>query len=218
MKTDFFRLIFLVISMIILQQIAGISQEHDTLFLPQPEKTGGRPLMEVLNDRQSSREFSSRALSDQMLSNLLWAAFGINRPESGKRTAPSAMNRQEIDIYVANARGLFLYDAKANALVKITDEDIRSKTGNRPWVSEADVNLIYVADYSKLGDADVNQKYANAMVSTGFIGQNVYLFCASEGLATVIRGSIDKKSLAQIMKLGPEQQIILAQTAGYPKE
>jgi SagB-type dehydrogenase family enzyme len=204
--------------MIILQQIAGISQKYDTLFLPQPEKTGGRPLMEVLNDRQSSREFSSRALSDQMLSNLLWAAFGINRPESGKRTAPSAMNRQEIDIYVANARGLFLYNAGPNALIKITNEDIRSKTGNRPWVSDADVNLIYVADYSKLGEGDINQKYANASASTGFIGQNVYLFCASEGLATVIRGSIDKNSLAQIMKLRPEQQIILAQTVGYPKE
>ena len=218
MKASLYRLKFLFIAILMLWQVAGFSQEFDTLFLPQPEKTGGRPLMEVLNDRKSSREFSSRELSDQVLSNLLWAAFGINRPESGKRTAPSARNRQEMDIYVAYGKGLFLYDARANALIKILNEDIRAKTGNPPWVSEAALNLIYVADYSKLGDGDENQKLANANASTGFIGQNVYLFCASEGLSTVIRGSVDRNSLEQIMKLRPEQKIILAQTVGYPKE
>jgi len=174
MKSGLFRFLFLVSAAIMLWQFAGISQEYDTFFLPQPEKNGGRPLMEVLNDRHSSREFSSRELSEQMLSNLLWAAFGINRPESGKRTAPSARNRQEIDICVA--------------------------------------------DYSKLGDGDENQKFANAIASTGFIGQNVYLFCASEGLSTVIRGSVNRNSLRQVMKLGPDQRIILAQTVGCPKE
>lgn len=174
--------------------------------------------MEVLNDRQSVREFSSNELSEQMLSNMLWAAFGVNRPESGKRTAPSARNRQEMDIYVTTAKGLFLYDAIDNALIKILSEDIRSQTGSQAWVKDAALNLIYVADYSKLGDADENSKWANANVSAGFIGQNVYLFCASENLATVIRGSIDRKALEPIMKLRPEQKIILAQTVGYPKE
>ncbi len=218
MKSGLFRFLFLFSTVIILCQFTGITQEFDTLFLPEPEKTGGRPLMEVLNDRHSSREFSSRELSDQMLSNLLWAAFGINRPASGKRTAPSARNRQEIDIYVADVRGLFLYDAVANALLKISKEDIRSKTGNPPWVGEAALNLIYVADFSKLGDGDENQKFANANASSGFIGQNVYLFCASEGLSTVIRGSVDRNSLRLVMKLRMDQRIILAQTIGYPKE
>ncbi|MBN2612347.1 MAG: SagB/ThcOx family dehydrogenase [Bacteroidales bacterium] len=208
----------LVVLLISFLPFSLFAQENLTIPLPEPEKTGGRPLMEVLNDRHSSREFSPKELSDQMLSNLLWAAFGINRPESGKRTAPSARNRQEMEIYVTSAKGLFLYDAKANALVRILSEDIRSETGAQDWVAKAAINLIYVADYSRLGDADENSKWANANASAGFIGQNVYLFCASENLATVIRGGFDREKLEPVMKLRPDQKIVLAQTVGYPKE
>jgi SagB-type dehydrogenase family enzyme len=177
---------------------------------------GGRPLMEVLKDRSSSRVFSGENLPIQTLSNLLWAAFGINRPESGRRTAPSANNRQDIDIYVATADGLYLYDAKTNALIPVVTGDLRALTGTQEYVKDAPVNLIYVSDFTKLGDGDESGKYSTASAHTGFISENVYLYCASEGLATVVRGSVDKPALEVAMKLRPEQKVILAQTVGYP--
>lgn len=186
--------------------------------LPDPQADGGRPLMQVLKDRSTSRSFSREKLPLQVLSNLLWAAFGVNRPDSGKRTAPSAMNSQEIDIYVAAADGLYLYDAKAQLLQPILSEDIRALTGLHPFVSEAPVNLIYVADYSRMTRAAQEDKDRYSAADTGFISENVYLFCASEGLATVVRGSIDRAALAKAMKLRPDQKIILAQTVGYPKK
>jgi len=186
--------------------------------LLKPQMEGGRPIMQVLKDRSSSRSFSTERLSLQVLSNLLWAAFGINRPDSGKRTAPSAMNSQEIDIYVATADGLYLYDAKAQQLQSILSEDIRAMTGRQPFVNEAPVNLIYVADLSRMGSASKEDKELYSAADTGFISENVYLYCTSEGLATVVRGSIDRSSLAKAMKLRPDQKIILAQTVGYPKK
>ena len=169
-------------------------------------------------DRSSSRTFSKEDLPLQTLSNLLWAGFGINRPESGRRTAPSANNRQDIDIYVATAKGLYRYDASTNALVVILKDDIRALTGTQEYVKDAPVNLIYVSDFTKLGGDDDNAKYATASAHTGFISQNVYLYCASEGLATVVRGSVDKPALEAAMKLKPEQKVILAQTVGFPGE
>jgi SagB-type dehydrogenase family enzyme len=153
-----------------------------------------------------------------ILSNMLWAASGINRPESGKRTAPSASNRQEIDIYVATAAGLYLYDAKSNLLKPIVAEDIRGLTGTQAYVKEAAVNFIYVADYSKMSSSSDEVKNMYAAVATGFISENVYLYCASEGLSTVIRASIDRPALAKVMGLRPDQKIILAQSVGYPKK
>jgi SagB-type dehydrogenase family enzyme len=191
-------------------------QEVQPIQLPAPQMEGGRPLMEVLKDRASSRVFSNEELPMQTLSNILWAGFGINRPESGRRTAPSANNRQDIDIYVATAKGLFLYDAKANALIPILSEDIRALTGTQEYVKDAPVNLVYVSDFTKLGDGEESVKYATASAHTGFISQNVYLYCASEGLATVVRGSVDKPVLEAAMKLRPEQKVIFAQTVGYP--
>jgi nitroreductase len=149
---------------------------------------------------------------------MLWAASGINRPESGKRTAPSANNRQEIDIYVATAAGLYLYDAKANLLKPILAEDIRGVTGNQAFVKEAAVNLIYVADYAKLSSLSDEVKNMYASAATGFISENVYLYCTSEGLSTVVRASINRPALAKIMGLRPDQRIILAQSVGYPKK
>ena len=115
---------------------AGFGEEVKLVLLPAPQVEGGRPLMQVLKDRQSSRSFSQEKLSAQLLSNLLWAAFGINRQETGKRTAPSAVNWQEIDIYVTTADGLYLYDAKSHALKLILSEDIRALTGKQDFVKK----------------------------------------------------------------------------------
>jgi SagB-type dehydrogenase family enzyme len=186
--------------------------------LLKPHGDGGRPLMQVLKDRSSSRSFSTEKLPLQALSDLLWAAFGVNRPDSGKRTAPSAVNWQEIDIYVATADGLYLYDARGHLLQPVLLEDIRAMTGRQSFVKEAPVNLIYVADLSRMGTASKEDRELYAAADTGFISENVYLYCASEGLATVVRGSIDREALAKAMKLRPDQKIILAQTVGYPKK
>lgn len=195
---------------------ANEEQQLKSIELPKPQTEGGKPLMQVLKDRQTSRQFSPEKLPPQELSNLLWAAFGINRPESGKRTAPSARNWQEIDIYVATADGLYLYDAKPHALKTVLAEDIRAATGGQPFVASAPVNLIFVADFTKMGNSEESDKILYSAADTGFISQNVYLYCASEGLATVVRGSVNRDQLKEAMKLRPEQRIVLAQTVGYP--
>jgi SagB-type dehydrogenase family enzyme len=195
----------------------SLAQELAPIPLPPPQTSGGKPLMQVLKDRHSTREFSIQKLSPQVLSNLLWAAFGVNRPD-GKRTAPSAMNWQEIDIYVATQDGFYLYDAKANALNPVLAQDVRGATGMQPFVKEAAVDLVYVADLAKTGRTGGEDQTLYTAADTGFIAQNVYLFCASEGLAVVVRGSVDRMALAKLIKLRPNQKIILAQTVGYPKK
>lgn len=184
--------------------------------LPSPQTQGGKPLMQALKDRMTVRAFSEEKIPAQTLSNLLWAAFGINRAD-GRRTAPSAKNWQEVDIYVATPDGMFLWDAKKNTLEPISSKDLRALTGTQAYVKEAAVNLVYVANYSKIEGGGMDQ---NVLVGadTGFISQNVYLFCASEGLATVVRASIDRDALGKELKLKPEQKIILAQSVGYPKK
>ncbi len=188
------------------------------LDLPKPRTTGGRPLMEVLRDRRSAREFSKKEIPLQVLSDMLWAAWGVNRPESGKRTAPSAVNWQEIDVYVASAKGLYIYDASAHSLTQLLSEDIRGVTGTQAFVKEAPVNLIFVADYSRMGKGPQKDKDFYSATDAAFISQNVYLFCASEGLATVVRGALNRDRLAKKMKLSSEQKVILAQSVGYPLE
>lgn len=195
-----------------------VAQQLNPVELPAPQITGGMPLMQALKERRSTREFSSRKLPPQILSNLLWAAFGVNRPESGKRTAPSAMNWQETDIYVAMEDGLYVYDAKGNKLDPILAEDVRASTGTQSFVREAPVDLIYVANLAKIGQANAEEQTLYNSADTGFVAQNVYLFCASEGLGTVVRGSINRPALAKAMKLRPDQKIILAQTVGYPRQ
>jgi len=192
------------------------ADDSKTLDLPEPRSTGGRPLMEVLRDRQSSRQFSRKEIPLQVLSDMLWAAWGVNRPESGKRTAPSAVNWQEIDVYVASAQGLYLYDAFEHSLIQVLSGDIRGLTGMQEFVKDAPVNLMFVADYSRMGRASQGDKDFYSAADAAFISQNVYLFCASEGLATVVRGALDRGKLANKMKLAPEQKIVLAQTVGYP--
>jgi SagB-type dehydrogenase family enzyme len=199
--------------------LASVCPAADTpkpIVLPEPNMKGGMPLMEALKARSTSRDFDSRDLPPQVLSDLLWAAFGINRPESGKRTAPSAMNRQEADIYVAMKSGLYMYNAAGHRLEPVLGEDIREATGMQPFVKDAPVNLVFVADFARMGKGSEENKKLYAAADLGFISQNVYLFCASEGLATVVRGSFDREKLAGVMGLRPEQYIVLTQTVGYP--
>lgn len=195
-----------------------IAEEPRTIQLPSPQTDGGKPLLQTLKERTSTREYVSDAIPMPVLSNLLWAAFGISRPDSGKRTAPSAHNWQEIDIYIALKDGLYRYDAKAHRLTLVLDQDIRAKTGAQPFVAEAPVNLIFVADRSRMGNASAEEKAFYAAADTGFISQNVYLYCASEGLATVVRRWMDRPGLAKAMNLRPDQEIILSQTVGYPRK
>ena len=212
------KTIFATVILILIGTTLLSAQELKTIELPEPQTDGGRPLMQVLKDRQSSREFSLEKLPVQVLSDMLWAASGINRPESGKRTAPTAMNRQEIDIYVSTEDGLYLYNAQAHTLEQVLAEDIRAFTGGQSFVKDAPANLIFVADFSKMGDGSEEQKTFYSATDTGFISQNVYLYCASEGLVTVVRGWVDKAALEKKMGLRSDQKVILAQTVGYPKK
>lgn len=174
--------------------------------------------MQALKERKSSREYSGKELPLQVLSNLLWAAAGINRPDTGGRTAPTAKNMQELDIYAAMADGLYLYEPKDHVLTLVLPQDIREVTGLQSFVKDAPVNLIFVADNAKMEGVTGEDKNFYAATDTGYISQNVYLYCASAGLSTVARGYMNKLTLKKAMKLRPSQTIILAQTVGYPKE
>ena len=189
----------------------------ESIKLPAPQTSGGAPFMEVLKARHSAREFSASPLPMQVLSDLLWAADGVNRPQSGHRTAPSAKDMREIRVYVATADGAYRFDPDAQALHRVLEWDVRKLTGTQDFVAQAPLNLVYVADHDRMDGSEENKRFY-AAADTGFIAQNVYLFCASAGLATVVRGSIDREALAAALKLGPNQQIILAQTVGYPKK
>ena len=201
---------------ILLVAIAALAGTSGPVALPPPDMEGGRPLMQVLKERKSGREFSARELSPQVLANLLWAAFGVNRPD-GRRTAPSASNRQEIDIYAVLPDGVYVFNAKSNRLDQVLSGDLRPATGTQAFVAQAPLDLVYVADYSKMTNVSETDRLLYSAADTGFIGQNVYLYCASEGLTTVIRGSIDRDALAKALKLRPDQKITLAQTVGYAK-
>ena len=180
--------------------------------LPAPQKTGGMPLMEALARRATGRAFDAREIPVQQLANLLWAGFGVNRPD-GRRTAPSASNLQEIEIYVLLPTGAYVYDAAKHHLRQVATEDLRALSGRQ----QAPVILIYVADQSirKTGTAESKNKVA--CVASGFISENIYLYCASEGLATGYRGGFDSKALSPKLNLRPDQELIAAQSVGYPK-
>ncbi|MFP4366363.1 MAG: nitroreductase family protein [Bacteroidales bacterium] len=193
------------------------AQVTETITLVKPQKSGGMPLFEALNNRQSMRSYSPRELDQQDLSNLLWAAFGINR-EDGKRTAPSARNRQEVDIYLIMAGGWYKYEPEAHALLKLGNDDLREHAGSQDYVETAPLNLIFVADHERMTGAGQEEREFYSAADVGFISQNVYLFCASEGLATVVRGLLDRDRLHQLLKLKASQHVILGQTVGYPAE
>jgi nitroreductase len=187
-----------------------------SINLPAPQKSGGMPLMDALAKRSTSREFDSRELSPRQISSLLWACFGINRPD-GKRTAPSAKDCQETDIYVILKQGAYLYDAKSNQLNLAVAEDLRSLAGTQAFATNAPVTLVFVADQARMGKSSVEEKKNYAYIDVGYISQNAYLYCASEGLVTGARASVDRKALGLKLKLRPDQMIILGQSVGYPK-
>lgn len=194
-----------------------LAQDNKSILLPAPQINIGKPLMQVLNSRQSTRSFDTKPLPMQDVSNILWAAFGINRSEEGKRTAPSAKNWQDIDIYIFLPEGVYIYRAKENKLEKITGIDLRSLAGVQDFVKTAPLNLVYVSDQSKMGTASNSEKMMYSGANAGFIAQNVYLYCASQDFGVVVRAMVDKKALAEKLKLKPEQVIVLAQTIGYKK-
>jgi nitroreductase len=187
-----------------------------SIALPAPDRHGGLPLMEALAKRHSARAFAPDALPLPLLSGLLWAAYGLNRGDGG-RTAPSALNSQEIDVFVALPSGAYLYDPKANALHLVAASDLRRVTGYQDFVDEAPMDLVYVADHARMRMVPVAQRESFASVAAGAIAQNVYLFAAGNGLATVIRAWIDRTAIADALGLTHDQQVLLSQTVGYPK-
>ena len=197
-------------------QAIALAQELEPRALPAPRREGGLPLIAALNLRHSTREYSDRALPIQILSDLLWAAFGINRP-SGDRTAPYWRHVMVIDVYAAMADGVWVYDPKAHSLLPYLKDDIRAQTGMQDFVAVAPLNLVYVAHGERMTDISPEERRLYASVDAGFIGQNVYLFCASEGLATVFRGAVDYPKLTRALKLPDQQFVTFAQTVGYPR-
>jgi SagB-type dehydrogenase family enzyme len=187
------------------------------IMLPPPQTTGGMPLLEALAKRQSAREFAPTELPMPLLSNLLWAACGFNRSNNG-RTWPSALNAQEIDVYLALPSGAYLYDAANNELKLVAGCDLRRVTGYQDFVDEAPLDLVFVADFSRMKFMSAVQRENYASVAAGAISQNVYLFSAHAGLATVIRAWIDREAIAKALGLNHDQHVLLSQTVGYPKQ
>jgi len=187
-----------------------------TKTLPPPRMSGGMPLMQALKLRHSTRAYADRPLPRQVLSDLLWAAFGINRPASGDRTAPYWRHIMVIDVYAAMADGVWFYDPKKHALQQHSPADIRALTGTQDFVGGAPLNLIYVAHGERMRDVSPTERRLFASVDTGFTGQNVYLFCASEGLVSVFRGAVPYEKLEKAMQLGSGQFVTFCQTVGYP--
>jgi len=206
----------------------NLAQEKlQPITLVKPQKDGGKSVLAALQQRRTNRSVSDKPLPPQVLSNLLWAAFGVNRERAsfGKsgRTAPSASNSQEIDLYVAMPEGVYLYEAAPHRLRPVVAGDFRARSGRRT-ARTAPVNLFYVVDRSRydmgpgqpdrrIGDPEVQKSYY--YVATGLIAQNIYLFCASQGLAAWFH-NCDKENTAREFKLRPEQKVLFAQTVGYP--
>ena len=184
-----------------------------TIELPAPSKTGGKPLMEVLNERKSTRDgYVNEDLDLQTLSDLLWSAYGFNRVD--KRTVPSANDSQEFSVYALLNKGAYLYDARGNALQKVADGTYRDLLANQkqPYVNDVPVHLVYVGNVSKS-----KAGREGMLMDVGFISQNVYLYAASKGLGTVVRASFDGRGLAKVLKLQPQQTVVLVQAVGRVK-
>lgn len=210
-------LLFTALFFIFLGYLQSQAQPVESIKLPAPQKSGGTSLMEALDNRQSQRSYSSKELTQQQMSNLLWAAYGINRP-NGYRTAPSARTAHEYDIYIIKNDGWYLYDAEQHAMLKMGNENLQKYAGTQDFVQTAPVNLVFVADFDKLASFSKEMQVFYSATDVGYISQNVYLYCAAEGLATIVRGQIDKAKAKEVLKLRPNQYVILAQTVGYPGE
>jgi nitroreductase len=194
-------------------------RSETTIKLPEPYLSCDQllPFLTVLQARRSTRVFSSEPLPLGLLATLLWAATGVNRPDTGGRTAPSAHDWKGIDVYAAFPHGLYRYDVPTHALKLAVAKDIRLLTGLQDFVATAPLDLVYVSDFSRMTNATEEDRKFFSATDAAMIAQNVYLFCASTGLATVLRGLIDRKALSSAMQLRRRQRIVLAQTVGFPE-
>ncbi|MDZ4199351.1 MAG: nitroreductase family protein [Kiritimatiellia bacterium] len=204
-----------ILKMAIFCYCAGAVHSAEPWKLPPPDLLHTGTLMQALSTRRSARTFDSRELPDSILSDLLWAAVGVNRSD-GRRTAPSARNWQEMDVLAATASGVYRYNPTDHQLEQISPDDLRSRINAQPFTATAPVCLIYVADTDRMKGAGDEQRTLYSAADTGFISQNVYLFCASRGLHTVVLGSIDRKTISELLNLKDSQKIILAQPVGFP--
>jgi nitroreductase len=196
---------------------AAFAQTVQTITLPAPVMTDGKLLMQALNERQSIRDYADRPLTDHHLSDLLWAAWGVNRAAGDGRTAPRWRDAYLLDIYVIRVDGVWRYEPKGHRLLFHMAGDFRGQTTTgQSFVATAPLNLVYAVDLSKL-TGSAGEKNAVAGATAAVSGENVYLYCASAGLATVFRGSVPGEALAKTLKLAPGQVIQFAQTVGYPK-
>jgi SagB-type dehydrogenase family enzyme len=193
----------------------GGAEPLEPVQLPPPETTGGMPLMQALKNRRSTKEFAPRAISQDQISNLLWAAFGINRPESGKRTAATAVDCQDIEIYVVFEKAAYVYEAKGHRLIPVVNRDVRSLAATQGYAKAAPINLIYVSDFGKMADSFKGKRESYAAFHAGAISQNVYLYCASAGLGAVVRDSVDREGLKDALNLKEDQMIVMGQSVGY---
>ncbi|NLH72988.1 MAG: SagB/ThcOx family dehydrogenase [Verrucomicrobia bacterium] len=256
MKSHRFRLVVQIVTGALVFSSVAVAQELTTIKLNQPNKTRGRPLMETLAIRASATEWSEKELSLQDLSDLLWAANGINRPDIGKRTAASAQNAQDIDIYVFNKDGAYLYDARAHVLVPVAAGDLRAQivpprrppprpdaqtqppstpaapappsppspgTGQARGPAaatqpQAPVLLLLVSDVSRFRSGTQELRREWGAIDAGIVSQNIALFCASTGLATRPRASMDREKSKAILKLTENQYPLLNHPVGYPKQ
>lgn len=212
------------------QDTAQSGQSISPIALPKPETDGGKSVLAALKDRRTIRDISSKDLPLQVLSNVLWAAFGVNRENGPRgsvgRTAATASNSQEIDIYAFLATGVYLYDAVPHRLMPVAAGDHRADVGGRGRAgtgAQAPLRLVYVADLAKyakapfqeprLKDPEFQKLYYG--VATGMIAGNVYLFAASTGLAAWFH-NCNREALGKLLGLGPEKRLLFAQTVGYP--
>jgi nitroreductase len=205
-----------VLSLFLVSSMLVIGEELKPISLPRPELSGGKTFMEAILLRRTIREFGPEKLSPQELGGVLWAGFGINRPSDGRRTAPSAMNSQEVDLYVALAEGLYVYEPKEHQLNPVLAGDFRGKTG-QTFATNAAAVVIFVADFTRLAKAKPETRLFYSGIDTGAISQNIYLFCAANDLATVVY-DLNREPLAWAMELKPSQEVILAQALGHPKQ
>ena len=196
---------------------AVYAQDLQEIKLNVPDKTRGAVMMKALNDRQSVREYDAKALSLQDLSDLLWATNGVNRPD-GRRTAPTAANRQEIDVYAIFAEGAYFYDAQAHVLKPVAKGDYRGLVAmSQEFAKTAPVSLVIVMNLEKMGDPAVEQTKLMCAVDAGIVCQNINLFCAAVGLSTVPRATMDKAELQKVLKLSATQVPIMNNPVGYKK-
>lgn len=190
--------------------------------LPAPRREGGMPVLTALANRSSTRSYADKEIPEQTLSNLLWAAFGVNRPESGKRTAPSSYNWQDVEMYVFTKDGVWIYEHTDHSLQLVKSGDHRRLAGLQSFVWTAPLSIVYVSDQSTMqqdGQTFSDEyKLRISGIDTGHVSQNVYLFCASEGLGVVARASVDGDAFSKAFTLPPEQKVMLGQTIGFPEE